>query len=78
MKVGDLLEWIAAAAFVVAGYLWLHSIALALAILGVCLVYFGQCLASTELPRLRRPQIVQFVKAAWKRKVRHNAPSRPR
>ena len=90
MRLGDLFEWIAAAAFVTAGYLWLHSVALALLIFGVCLGYFAQCHATTELPRVRLPkvprvrpirkasEIICFMKASWKRKVGPNAPPRPR
>lgn len=87
MRLGDLFEWIAAAAFVTAGYLWLHSIALALLIFGISLVYFGQCHATTELPRVRLPRVrlfqnlkhvARFLQAFWKRKVGLNAPPRPR
>ena len=56
MRVGDLLEWLAAAAFVAAGYIEFNSIPLALAIFGVCLVYFAQLFATTEFPRVRLPR----------------------
>jgi hypothetical protein len=89
MRVGDLFEWIAASAFVAAGYLEFRSIPLALAIFGVSLVYFAQCLAATKIPQPRLPRfhkahlvkyvkrihLIKFVKAVWKRKVDKNEPS---
>lgn len=53
MRVGDLLEWIAASAFVAAAYLWQRSIPLALVVGAACCVYFGQCYGTSSLPRIR-------------------------
>ena len=57
LRVGDCFEWIAAGAFVAAAYLQFISIPLALAVFGICLVYFAQCLATAELPRPRLPKV---------------------
>ncbi len=52
MRVGDLLEWCAAALFVAAAYLaW--GVAPALAVAGACLAYLAQCYDAT-LPLRRR------------------------
>lgn len=86
MRVGDVFEWVAAALFVAAGYLSLyqheHPLALAFLIAGICLVYFGQCHANTELPRPRLPKLRAIHPVAYikrKRKVEKNVtPPRPR
>lgn len=49
MRLGDVLEWLAAGALVAAGYLWKHSIPLALVIAAVGLAYFGQCYGAQKL-----------------------------
>ncbi len=48
LTVGDLLEWLAALAFVAAAWKGV-GVALALAVAGGCLVYFAQCYDS-EIP----------------------------
>ena len=85
MRVGDTLEWLAAAAFVAAGYIEFKSIPLALTIFGIALVYFAQCLATAEIPRPRLPKLrkfprihpVNYAKTKWKRKVKPDASPRP-
>ena len=57
LKVGDLLEWTAAGAFVAAGYIQYRSLPLALTVGGVAFAYFAQCLASREIPRPRLPRV---------------------
>jgi hypothetical protein len=58
MKVGDILEWLAAAAFVVAANLATHLAWPAVAVAGAFLVYFAQCYSThpVTLPKLARPQ----------------------
>lgn len=46
MRVGDLIEWIAATAFTAAAYLATHLAWPSLIVAGVCLAYFAQCWAS--------------------------------
>lgn len=53
MSVGDLLEWIAGALFVLAAYLWSGTI-LALAVAGVALVYFANWQFSTIALRFKK------------------------
>lgn len=54
MRSDDLLEWLAAAAFIAAGYLFV-GLTLALLVAGACLAYFAQCYnAPLPKPRLRR------------------------
>lgn len=53
MRVGDLLEWLAAAALSVATYLATARAWPALIVVGCCLAYFAQCHAATPFPRLR-------------------------
>lgn len=57
MRVGDLLEWLAAAALVAAAYLWQHSIPLGLLAAFACLAYFAQCYGKTPFPRPKLPTI---------------------
>ena len=81
-RVGDAFEWVAAAAFIAAGYIEYTSIPLALAIFGVALAYFAQCLANAEFKRPRLPTVpsihpVKFAKAKLKRKAKHDTPPRP-
>jgi hypothetical protein len=52
MTIGDLLEWVAAAALVTAAYLWSGTV-LALAVGGACLAYFAQVYAGAPLRRRR-------------------------
>lgn len=55
MKIGDLIEVIAATCFVVAAVLATHHAWPGLIVAGVCLVYFAQVTAHTsiQLPRIR-------------------------
>ena len=87
LRVGDAFEWIAAASFVAAGYIEFNSIPLALAIFGVCLVYFAQCLATAEIPRPRFPRLpkvklprLHLIKliTQWDRRKENDASPRPR
>lgn len=56
MSVGDLIEWIAGALFVLAAFLW-SGMVLALAVAGVALVYFANWqFSSVELRFKRRKQ----------------------
>lgn len=43
MRLGDLLEWLAAIALVAAAYLWHHSLPQAFVVAAICLFYLGQC-----------------------------------
>jgi hypothetical protein len=52
MRVGDILEWLGAAALVAAAFIWSGTI-LALAVTGVALAYFAQCYDATPLRRKR-------------------------
>ena len=56
LAIGEAFEWLAAAAFVAAAYLWHRWIPLALLAFAVCLYYFGQCYATSHLhlPKIRR------------------------
>ena len=54
MSIGDLLEWLAAAAFVVAAYLWSGTV-LALGVAGLFLAYEAQCYSGkVRLPWQRK------------------------
>ena len=54
MTVGDLFEWLAAVALVVAGAV-VFGVAGALVVAGVALVYFGQCYDTPlRAPKMRR------------------------
>ena len=53
MRLGDVLEWVAAAGLVAAGYLGTHMVWVALLIGAICLAYFAQCHAATEIPKFR-------------------------
>lgn len=53
MKVGDLLEWLAAACFVAGAYLASHRSWVAVLVGGVCLAYFAQCHAQQAVPKPR-------------------------
>lgn len=53
MRLGDVLEWVAAAGLVAAGYLGTHMVWVALLIGAICLAYFAQCHATTEIPKFR-------------------------
>lgn len=53
MRVGDLLEWLAATAFVVGGYLASGRAWVAVLVAGLCLAYFAQCY-STHPIKLRK------------------------
>lgn len=60
MRSDDILEWLAAACLVAAGYLigsgepgrLFHGLRVALLIAGVCLIYFAQCY-DAPIPKLR-------------------------
>lgn len=54
MKLGDVFEWLAGAAFAVAAYLASREVWPALLVAGVVLAYEAQCHASTGVPRLPR------------------------
>lgn len=56
MHVGDILEWLAAAALAAGGYLATSRVWVALVVLGACLFYFAQGYATTPL---RRPKAEQ-------------------
>jgi len=62
MQVGDVLEWLAAIVFAVAAYLATGWVWPSLVVVGVALVYFGQCYASRPL-RLG-------LRAWWRGRVR--------
>lgn len=66
MRVGDLLEWLAAAAFVAGAFLATHRIWPALLAAGVCLAYLAQCHAQQAIPkprlRLRLPARLRKAK----------------
>lgn len=55
MRVGNLLEVLAALCLVAASYLWLGA-PLALLAAALCLVYFAQCYAATPFRLHRRPK----------------------
>jgi hypothetical protein len=57
VTVGDVLEWIAAVAFVAAAFIF-AGLALALVVAGVALVYEAQCYSSA-LPPFRRRKPVE-------------------
>lgn len=48
MRLGDILEWVAAGCLVAAAALW-SGLILALAVGGVCLAYFAQCYSDHAL-----------------------------
>jgi hypothetical protein len=60
MRVGDLSEWLGAACFAAAAYLW-GGFELALVVAGVALAYFGQCYANHPVPKLPK------VKVPWRK-----------
>lgn len=57
MRVGDVLEWLAAAAFITAAYLW-HGVIPAVLVAGVFLAYEAQCYSEHTItirpPRIKR------------------------
>lgn len=54
MRVGDVLEWLAAVCLVLGAYLGSGRLWPALLVAAVCLLYEAQCLAQMPLPRRRR------------------------
>jgi hypothetical protein len=56
LRVGDVLEWLAAAALVAAAYLWHHQPAPAFLAAFLVLAYLAQSYGATpiRLPKLRR------------------------
>lgn len=56
MRLGDLLEWLAAAALIAAAYRW-HGVTLALVAGAVCLFYLAQCYDATLKRPRRRPKV---------------------
>ena len=56
MRVGDILEWLCAAALTVAGYLATSRAWVALVVLGVCLFYLAQGYAGVPVRRRRKPE----------------------
>ena len=71
MKVGDILEWLAGAAFTASAYLATHAAWATLIVAGVALAYFAQCYASHAItrPNLRIPRVIVAARRALRRKA---------
>ena len=61
VRIGDVLEWLAGAAFTVSAYLATQLAWTAVAVAGVCLAYFAQCY-STHPVRISRPRWLRLPK----------------
>lgn len=57
MRVGDVLEWIAAACLVASSVLATNLAWVGLLTGGVCLAYFAQCHAQQAVPKPRLPRL---------------------
>jgi len=55
VRLGDVYETVGFAAFAAAAYI-AFGLAPALAVVGVCLVYLGQCWGATPLPKPKFPR----------------------
>lgn len=60
MRVGDVLEIVAAACFTAAAYLWAGAPP-ALIVAGACLAYLAQCYGTHRFPRIHVPKLAKNV-----------------
>ena len=66
MRVGDLLEWFAAAAFIAAAYLATNLAWPSVLVAALALTYFAQCYADQSIKR-PRPRLRSRLVKAWGR-----------
>ena len=68
MRVGDLLEWLAGAAFVGGAYLATTLAWPAVLVGGAFLIYQAQCHGTTPFPKVQRPGWLRIPRRAGKKR----------